>query len=182
MNIARFMTRRDLIIGGLAGCAGLTGASRNAAAHVPGTQELSFYHLHTTERLRIAYRDSGLLVEGALREINRFLRDFRNGREHAIDVDLLDTLSLLYERFGRRGSFEVISGYRSPRTNEALRKGTTGVAKNSWHLSGRAIDVRLTSADTVRLRDAALALRRGGVGFYPESNFVHLDTGPVRSW
>jgi uncharacterized protein YcbK (DUF882 family) len=121
-------------------------------------------------------------VPAGLEEITHFLRDFRNEQTHPIDVALLDTLSSLYDGFERRGRFEVISGYRSPRTNEALRHVTTGVAKDSLHLSGRAIDVRLTSAATVKLRDAAIALQRGGVGYYPESNFVHIDTGAVRSW
>ena len=101
---------------------------------------------------------------------------------HDIDVALLDTLHELYTTFDGRGNFEVISGYRSPRTNAALRRVTTGVAENSLHIQGRAIDVRLTSAKTPDLRDAALALRAGGVGYYQESNFVHIDTGEVRAW
>jgi uncharacterized protein YcbK (DUF882 family) len=132
--------------------------------------------------LTIPYRENGVVLPAVLTEINRFLRDFRTGEEHDIDVQLLDALSTLYERFDGRGHFEVISGFRSPRTNEALRHVTTGVAKDSLHMSGRAIDVRLTSAATDELRAAAIALKCGGVGYYPESNFVHIDTGAVRSW
>ena len=95
---------------------------------------------------------------------------------------MLDTLHALYTTFDGRGNFEVISGYRSPHTNAVLRHVTTGVAENSLHIEGRAIDVRLTSAKTTALRDAALALKAGGVGYYAESNFVHLDTGNIRSW
>jgi uncharacterized protein YcbK (DUF882 family) len=101
---------------------------------------------------------------------------------HDIDVALLDALHTLFVAFEERGNFEVISGYRSPRTNAALRHATSGVAENSLHIQGRAIDVRLTSAKTAALRDAALALSSGGVGYYPESNFVHIDTGKVRAW
>jgi uncharacterized protein YcbK (DUF882 family) len=157
----------------------LARAPRAVAAEA---NSLSFYHIHTTETLKVVYREHGEIVPGALDEITHYLRDFRNGQTHAIDVDLLDTLSTLYDQFEQRGRFEVISGYRSPHTNEALRHTTTGVAKDSLHLSGRAIDLRLTSASTDKLRDAALALQRGGVGYYPESNFVHIDTGAFRTW
>lgn len=146
------------------------------------TASLSVYNIHTTESLKVTYREEGALVTGALDEINHMLRDFRTGECIPIDVDLLDTLTLLYDHFGRRGHYELISGYRSPRTNAALRHVTTGVAKNSLHMDGRAADVRLVGTPTDKLRDAALALARGGVGYYPDSNFVHVDTGAVRSW
>ena len=175
-------TRRQALIGGLGGIAALAGLPRRAAAFALDTHAISLYHLHTEEKLEIVYREHGEPVPGALEEISHFLRDFRSGDRHEIDVDLLDTLAVLFDGFDRRGRFEVISGYRSPHTNEALRSKSTGVAKKSWHMSGRAIDVRLTSARTAGLRDAAISLARGGVGFYPESNFVHLDTGPVRRW
>ena len=176
------MQRRQFLVGALGGVASLS-LMRTAAALTPaGTSTLSFYHIHTAEKLKVTYREAGAVVPDALAAINHFLRDHRNGKTHSIDVQLLDTLSLLYEKFDRRGNFEVISGYRSPATNEALRKTTTGVAKHSLHIDGRAIDVRLTSAATAKLRDAAIALQRGGVGFYPESNFVHVDTGAFRAW
>jgi uncharacterized protein YcbK (DUF882 family) len=158
------------------------GAGRKAAAATAEAHELSFYHIHTSEKLTITYRERGEVLPGALAEINRYLRDFRTDQIHDIDVTLLDTLHSLYEAFDGRGNFEVISGYRSPRTNAALRHVTTGVAENSLHIQGRAIDVRLTSAKTAALRDAALALQSGGVGYYPDSNFVHIDTGKFRSW
>jgi len=178
----RRVSRRQALVGGLGGLASLAGLPRRAAALGLETHALAFYHQHTGERLEVVYRDHGELVPDALDAIDTLLRDFRTGEKQRIDVDLLDTLATLYAEFDRRGRFEIISAYRSPRTNEALRKATSGVAKDSWHLHGRAIDVRLTSARTANLRDAAISLGRGGVGFYPDSNFVHLDTGPVRTW
>lgn len=175
--------RREFLVRSLVGVAGYAGLKPCAAALLDrSSRPLSFYHVHTGETLKIVYRDDGEIVAGALGEIEHFLRDFRTEQEHAIDVALLDKLQALYDVFDRRGHFEVISGYRSPHTNEALRRSTTGVAKASLHLSGRAIDIRLTSAATDKLRDAAIRLQNGGVGYYAASNFVHVDTGPFRTW
>jgi uncharacterized protein YcbK (DUF882 family) len=155
---------------------------RIASAAIPEAHKLSFFHIHTSERLTVTYREHGDLIPEALAEVSHYLRDFRTEQIHDIDVALLDTLHDLYTTFDRRGNFEVISGYRSPHTNEALRHVSTGVAEHSLHIEGRAIDVRLTSAKTTALRDAAKALQRGGVGYYASSNFVHLDTGKFRTW
>ena len=174
--------RRRFLAASLGAAAGLSSIGRARAAATPAAHRLAFYHIHTAEKLTITYREHGALVPGALEEISRYLRDFRTGQVHEIDVGLLDALCDVYAAFDGRGNFEVISGYRSPRTNAALRHVTTGVAEHSLHVEGRAIDVRLTSAKTTALRDAAIALARGGVGYYPESNFVHLDTGRVRTW
>jgi uncharacterized protein YcbK (DUF882 family) len=174
--------RRDFLVNAFSGLAGLSALGRSAVVAATEVRSLSFYHLHTDETLRVVYHENGSALPDALAEINHFLRDFRTGDEHVIDVQLLDSLSALYEVFDCRGNFEVISGYRSPRTNATLRQASSGVAKDSLHLYGRAIDVRLTSAATDKLRDAALALSRGGVGYYPKSNFIHIDTGRVRSW
>jgi uncharacterized protein YcbK (DUF882 family) len=167
-------------------CAGIAAGSL-ALARLPARaairaqpRTLSFYHLHTDERLAITYFD-GDYVPQALGQIDWLLRDFRTGDVRAIDRDLLDTLHTLADRCGG-GTFEVISGYRSSTTNEALQKRTDGVAKHSLHLVGKAIDVRLSGFDTAKLREAALGLGRGGVGYYPASDFVHLDTGRVRAW
>jgi uncharacterized protein YcbK (DUF882 family) len=174
--------RRHFLVGslGATACCGTLG--RMAAAATPESHRLSFYHIHTTERLTITYREQGALIPEALAQINRYLRDFRTEQSHDIDVALLAALHDLYATFDGRGNFEVISGYRSPRTNAALRHVTSGVAENSLHIQGRAIDVRLTSAKTTALRDAAIALKRGGVGYYADSNFVHVDTGAFRTW
>jgi len=161
--------------------AGLSPLGRALAA-TPAEHPLAFYNLHTGESLRVTYRERGEPVPDALAAINHLLRDFRTEQTHAIDIALLDRLHELYAGFDYRGNFEIISGYRSPRTNEALRHVTSGVAEHSLHIDGRAIDVRLTSAATANLRDAAIAQAAGGVGYYAESNFVHIDTGPVRTW
>jgi len=174
--------RRRFLMGSLGAATALTGVARKAAAFTAGPNQLSFYHIHTGEKLTITYRENGKVVADALAEINRYLRDFRTEQIHVIDVALLDKLTALYAAFDGRGNFEVISGYRSPHTNEVLRHATTGVAEHSLHIEGRAIDVRLTSAKTTALRDAALAMKSGGVGYYAESNFVHIDTGNTRSW
>jgi uncharacterized protein YcbK (DUF882 family) len=174
--------RRRFLAESLGAAVALSCAARCAAAAVEATRQLSFFHIHTGEKLTVTYRENGEVVPGALAEINRYLRDFRTEQIHEIDVALLDTLHALFTTFDHRGNFEVISGYRSPRTNAALRHATTGVAEHSLHIEGRAIDVRLTSAKTVDLRNAALALKSGGVGYYPESNFVHVDTGSFRFW
>jgi uncharacterized protein YcbK (DUF882 family) len=179
--------RRSFLISSLGGLAGLSGLGRAGRLHAgtlaaPEAQTLSFYHIHTAETLNITYREHGQLIPEALKEIKRFLRDFRTEQTHDIDVALLDEIHRLYSEFDHRGRFEVISGYRSPRTNEALRHATSGVAEHSLHMSGRAIDVRLTSAATADLRDAAITLKSGGVGYYPKSNFVHVDTGAFRTW
>ena len=176
------VSRRKFVLSSLAGMAGVTTFGRSANAFATEAQSLSFYHIHTSEKLKVTYRERGALIAGALDQINHFLRDFRTEQTHPIDVALLDELCRLYEKFEGRGRFEVISGYRSPQTNEALRHVSTGVAKNSLHLTGRAIDVRLTSAKTDRLRDAAIAMHSGGVGYYRDSNFVHIDTGDFRTW
>ncbi|HZF30779.1 MAG TPA: DUF882 domain-containing protein [Gammaproteobacteria bacterium] len=176
--------RRSFLLGTLSGVAGAATLARTRCAFATEIEAhtLSFFHIHTAENLKITYREHGELVPGTLDAIKHYLRDFRNGEEHPIDVTLLDEVCRLYHAFDCRGHFEVISGYRSPKTNEALRHVSTGVAKNSLHLEGRAIDVRLTSAALDKLRDAAISLRSGGVGYYPDSKFVHVDTGAFRTW
>jgi uncharacterized protein YcbK (DUF882 family) len=114
--------------------------------------------------------------------VNRFLRDFRSGEIHPIDPRLLDILYQLQILADRAATYEVISGYRSPQTNAALHRVSAGVAEHSLHMEGRAIDVRMTGFPTRRLRDLAMSLGVGGVGYYARSDFVHLDTGRVRSW
>ncbi len=153
-----------------------------ALARTRGSRELRFYHTHTSEMLHVVYAENGAYVPAALDEINHLLRDFRNGNVHPIDPRLLDILHDARELTGSTGQFEVISGFRSPATNEMLRNKSSGVAQKSLHLQGQAVDVRLRGVDTRNLRRAGLALAEGGVGYYPDSDFVHLDTGRVRSW
>jgi uncharacterized protein YcbK (DUF882 family) len=145
-------------------------------------RSLSFYHTHTQKSLEIIYAVGGEYVESALEEVNDFLADFRTGDAIVMDPELLDLIYDVRASLSSNGTFEVISAYRSPETNQMLRDAGRGVAKKSQHLLGKAIDVRLRNVDSSDLRDAALSLRRGGVGYYEKSNFVHIDTGRVRRW
>ena len=144
---------------------------------------LSFLNTHTGEALSVAYRVAGTHVTTALRSIDHLLRDHRTGDAHAIDPALLDQLQQLSQITGTRQPYQVISGFRSERSNLLLRTtGAGGVAKDSLHMQGRAIDIRLADIPLVDLRAAAISMKLGGVGYYPGSAFVHLDTGRVRSW
>ncbi|MCU7939313.1 MAG: DUF882 domain-containing protein [gamma proteobacterium symbiont of Bathyaustriella thionipta] len=145
-------------------------------------RELSFYHTHTGNNLSIIYHDGESHLTPALNKINQFLGDFRTGDIHDIDIRLLDALYLLQQQTGVEQHFEVISGYRSPKTNAKLRGKSNGVAKRSLHMQGKAIDIRLKGVDTKILRDTAIAMKVGGVGYYRRSDFIHLDTGRVRYW
>lgn len=147
-------------------------------------RELSFYHTHTGKRLNVIYWEDGRYVDRALDKINHFLSDFRTGDVAAMDRELLDLIYDVRDSLGGEGTYQIISAYRSPKTNEMLRNrsASTGVAKKSQHLLGKAIDVRLEGVPTAELRDAALRLQRGGVGYYESSDFVHMDTGRVRRW
>ncbi len=145
-------------------------------------KQLSFYHMHTHKRLDIVYFENGEYVDSALEEINRYLGDFRTGDTTVMDLGLLDLIYDIRETLGSHGTYEVISAYRSPKTNEMLRATGSSVARNSQHLLGTAIDVRLEDIPIEVLRDAALSMQRGGVGFYKQSDFVHIDTGRVRRW
>ncbi len=147
-----------------------------------GERWLSFHHTHTGEQLDVAYSRDGQHIDSALAEVNEFLSDFRTGDISTIDPDLLDLLYDIRKSLGSDSMYEVISAYRSPETNEMLRSGGSGVARNSQHLLGKAIDVRLEGTDLASLRDTAIAMQRGGVGYYEASNFVHIDTGRVRRW
>jgi uncharacterized protein YcbK (DUF882 family) len=166
------------------------GGALAAAAVTPGRllagprdeRLLSFVHTHTSERLTVAYFADGHYLSEGLSSLSFFLRDHRTGDEHPIDPALYDTLNDLRLASGTRSPFHVISAYRSPRTNAMLRERSRGVAGGSLHLQGRAIDVRLADVDSAVLRDAAIELQRGGVGYYRGPDFVHVDTGRVRRW
>ena len=151
-------------------------------ARATDERQLSFYHTHTRETLQVTYAVDGNYVDSALADINDFLSDFRTGDLVAIDPKLLDLIYDVRAALGTDATFEVISAYRSPKTNEMLRGRSNGVAKNSQHVLGNAIDVRLRDTPSIDLRDAAIALQRGGVGYYKSSDFVHIDTGRVRRW
>ncbi len=147
-----------------------------------GEKRLSFRHTHTGKELDVAFSRDGKFIDSALDRINEFLADFRTGDVVKIDPGLLNLIYDIREAVGSKEPYEVISAYRSPRTNAMLRKRSGGVARNSQHLLGKAIDVRLKDVPLKKLRDEALAQKRGGVGYYAKSNFVHIDTGRVRRW
>jgi uncharacterized protein YcbK (DUF882 family) len=181
MNVEEMISRRSLLkaAGSLVPIALLP---LPALARSGDARRLSFYHTHTGEKLDVVYAEHGAYVRGALAEVNHLLRDFRNDEIHPIDPRLLDFLHAVRLRTASRGSFEVISGFRSRATNDMLRHNSGGVAKNSMHLKGQAVDIRLTDVASRDVRRVAIGMARGGVGFYPDSDFVHLDTGRVRTW
>ncbi len=146
------------------------------------TRSLSFVHLHTGERLDVTYWTDGAYMPDELTAVDQLLRDFRSGDVKPIDLRLLDRLHRLRRDMRSSMPFEVISGYRTPATNAALRRKSRAVAKNSYHMRGMAIDVRLPGRGITQLRHAALLQRAGGVGYYPDSSFIHLDVGPLRRW
>lgn len=153
-----------------------------AAAQAARDPHLAFRHTHTEERLRVAFRNRQGYIQPALQRMDWLLRDFRTGESTRMDPRLYDMLHALSLACGG-DTFEIISGYRSPTTNTMLRKTRGGgVAKRSLHMDGKAIDVRLPGVELADLRDAAISLQAGGVGYYPRDNFVHIDTGRVRSW
>lgn len=175
---------RRRFLGALGGTLALAGAAPVVLANTTpvAARTVEFHHLHTRERLAATYWANGNYDRAALASINHILRDFRTGEVHPIALALLDLLASLQAELGTGAPFEVIGGYRSPTTNDSLRQRSHGVAKRSLHMQGMAIDVRVADLPTRQLREAAADLRLGGVGYYPKSNFVHLDTGRPRYW
>jgi uncharacterized protein YcbK (DUF882 family) len=172
---------RRAFLGRIAAVAPIVAAPGRLFAQ-PVARTLRFAHTHTGERLAIEYFSGGTYIPDAMISVKRFLRDFRTGDVHDIDPGLLDLLHRLATLTDTAKPFQVISGYRSPATNEMLRHRSEGVAAGSLHLKGQAIDIRLADIPLAKLRRAALDIHRGGVGYYPASDFVHVDTGRVRMW
>jgi uncharacterized protein YcbK (DUF882 family) len=163
----------------------LAAAGVKPSAGLAAERGLSFFHTHTGERLTSAYCSGGEYIAPALSDVNMLLRDFRVNEVKAIDPALLDLLFELNGTLGTDQPFHVISGYRTPQTNAMLQErggAHSGVASHSLHIEGKAIDIRVPGIRLERLRDAAKSLQIGGVGYYPGSNFVHVDTGRVRYW
>lgn len=179
-------TNRRQFIARTAALCGVLGSATSlpvlAAATLPPARSLRFVHTHTGETLSAPYFASGLYSNTCLNQVNYLLRDFRTGESHQIDPSLLDILYEVQKLANHDAPFEVISGYRSPRTNAMLHAHSSGVAEHSQHLLGKAIDVRLNGYSTRALGEHARSLSRGGVGFYAGSDFVHIDTGRVRFW
>jgi uncharacterized protein YcbK (DUF882 family) len=156
-------------------------AEHRAAARSP--YELHFFHTHTGERLDIIYRDGHGYEQESLERLNHYLRDHRTGDVRAYDPRVFDLLHDLTASLGNPNlEIDVVCGYRTPWSNEFLRTHGHGVARHSLHMQAMAIDIRIPGISTARLRDAAMALHEGGVGYYADSNFVHVDVGRVRYW
>ena len=164
----------------LARSADVTAAAAATAASSERT--LRFYNTHTGESLRTIFWAEGQFIPEALQDINKVLRDYRNNKIEPIDPNLLLLLDKIAAQFGSQNVLHVISGYRSPETNSFLHEHSNGVAKHSLHMQGKAIDIRLPGQDLASLHKAAMKMRSGGVGYYPQSDFVHVDTGRVRYW
>lgn len=172
------MTRRTFLVASAYTAAGLL-IPGSLSANIKRT--LNFYHTHTGEKMEVEYSPGA--YHGSVRHaLEYFLRDHRTGEIHAIDPRLFDTLCAIQDCCSKNTCFEIISGYRSPKTNAALRKNGTGVARKSLHMQGRAVDIRLSGLPTTMLRDIAINLHNGGVGYYQKSDFVHIDTGRRRNW
>lgn len=176
------MNRREFLRIGAGAPAILIVRAGIAKPNAPLERSLGFYNTHTDETLKTVYWAEGKYQPEGLSGINRILRDHRTGDVHSMDKSLLDLLYLLQTRTGRKDKFHIISGYRSPASNAKLHARSAGVAKRSFHMQGKAVDIRLPGYDLKKLHQAALALKAGGVGCYPSSNFIHVDVGPVRRW
>ncbi len=145
-------------------------------------KKLSLFNYHTGEKINTVYWEKGEYIPEALKEINHVLRDRRTNEVIDMDPKLLDLLYAIAQKIDARQPIHVVSAYRSPKTNARLRKRRKGVAKNSQHIYGKATDFYLPGRRLSHIRKAAISLRSGGVGYYPRSRFIHVDTGPVRSW
>jgi uncharacterized protein YcbK (DUF882 family) len=153
-----------------------------AAIATPAERKLSLYNTHTGESVSRVFWAQGQFVPDALQDINKVLRDHRNNEIAVIDPELLLLVDQVNVKMGSTAPLHIISGYRSPESNAMLVANTTGVAKHSMHMDGKAIDIRMPGRNLAQLRKAAMSLGAGGVGYYPDSQFVHMDTGRVRSW
>lgn len=163
---------------------GMASPLKGALAALPtsGVRTIGFVNTHTNEKILATYWQDGVYDKGALKDINYVLRDHRTGEIARMDPQLLDLLVELHRRTGSRKAFQIISAYRSPKTNAMLASASGGVAKHSLHMEAKAVDIRLYDVKLADLRDTALGMKAGGVGYYAKSDFVHVDTGRVRHW
>jgi len=171
-------TLNIIIIFGISSC-----SLANPTLQPEPVYRLRLYHTHTNERIDVIYRKGDDYIPSAIARLDRFLRDHRTGAVFQLDQRIFDLLHDLTIAVGQPDTeIDIICGYRTSWSNEFLRRTTTGVASHSLHMLGEAIDIRIPGVPTSELRDAALSLRRGGVGYYPDSEFVHVDVGRVRRW
>ncbi len=176
-------SRRDVLrLGAAAAVSTLLPSYASAALNDASERGLYLYNLHTDERVKTVYWQNGRYLNGSLAEIDYILRDYRTGGIKEIDVRLLDLLASIYKKMGTRHPFHITSGYRSPGTNSMLKKKGRGVGRNSLHIYGKAADITVPGRSLESLRYAATKIRAGGVGYYPKSNFVHVDVGDIRYW
>jgi len=176
------LARRELLLGAGAATAVIAAPAVLRAQTLPGVRRAMLRNLHTGEALNEVYWANGRYVPGALAEAMRVMRDWRNDQEHPMDPRLFDALHAINQRLETNQPFQLISGYRSPQTNARLHARSSGVAQHSQHTVGKASDVRVQGVDLRNLRKAALDVGAGGVGYYPVSNFVHVDVARVRQW
>lgn len=162
------------------GAASVVGALTSLDSAAP--RRLKLYSLHTKEELSIVYFTHGMYIDESIKALNYLMRDRRANKTTSMDVNLYDQLLLIQRTFDNNESIHVLSGYRTAETNAKLRRRSTGVAKNSLHMEGRAADFYIPGVPIKKLQTAALALGSGGVGMYSNSNFIHVDTGMVRNW
>ena len=180
MQASTLFSRRRLL-GAAAGVAAV-GLVKPATAVSLAPRSVSLYNIHTGEWLRTVYWADGHYIREAVRDINWILRDHHSDEIRPMNGGILDLLGMLRGSLDTRDPFLVVCGYRSPTTNRQLYLEHSGVAKHSYHIKGMAIDLRSEQRSIEQIRDAALNLRGGGVGYYPHSGFVHVDCGPVRQW
>ncbi len=180
-----FINRRDVLKMGLFGfVAAVTPLAFAGDAHAArhSSWRASFRNVHTGESFNGVYRVGNKYLPDAFERISYVLRDFRRGEVFPMDPRVIDIMTVIQRKSGQSGPVNVLSGYRSPKTNARLRKASGGVAKNSFHMYGQALDIRVPGQSTRSVRNIAVGLKAGGVGYYPKSSFVHVDTGNVRSW
>ena len=177
--------RRFLQLGAVAGAIGGAGALSGRAlaqAYTGPARRIALHNTHTSESIDAVYWENGRYVPEALTALNHVLRDYRNNEVHVMRPELMDLISTLGRAVDHTGPVQIISGYRSPVTNAFMHVHSSGVASHSLHMQGMAMDIRMPGVQLSHLHNAALSLGRGGVGYYPSSDFVHVDVGPVRHW
>lgn len=177
------LSRRSFLGMGLGAVAvAAFGCPVEAAVRAMPERALHLYNTHTGESVKTVYWADGRYLAKSLIQVNRVLRDHRSGDVHPIDLRLLDVMVAVHRKFGNKGAIHIISGYRSPASNTMLASVSDGVAHHSLHMTGKAVDIRIPGHSTRIVSKAAKILKAGGVGTYPISNFVHIDTGRIRHW
>ena len=178
MNQRRSFLKSSVVLASAIGMPALAKAAQPA----PAERTLRLYNTHTGESLRSVFWAEGQFIPDALKDINKLLRDHRNDKIAEMDPKLILLLNDVGDKFGDNQVLHVISGYRSPESNAKLHANSSGVAKHSMHMDGKAIDIRMPGKNLAQLHKAAMSMKAGGVGYYPDSQFVHMDTGRVRYW